>query len=155
MTIIIANIITAVLSILIVLALGTLNTILIKEALDRDLTFSEIIAENKDTKLSRFFMAIVSLPTAIVLKVLTFKKIDTTSIFNMPKGYFAYIEDEGMFGTFALNMKDYLKISNELQINTEVNDDIEEYIIVKPNTLDGLCSMIDITNKLGLKQINN
>lgn len=154
MTIIITNIVLAVLSVLIVLALGTLNVILTKEARERELTFSEIIKENQDTKFGQILMSIISFPTAITLQILTLKKIDTKSIYEMPKGHFAYIEEEGVFGTFALNMKDYLKISHELQINTEVNDDIDDYIIVKPKTLDGLCSMIDITTKLGLKQIN-
>lgn len=154
MTIIITNIVSAVLSVLIVLALGTLNTILIKEARERELTFSEIIAENQDTKFGKTLMSIVSFPTAIVLKLLTFKKVDTTSIFNIPKGMFIYLEDEGKFGTFAFNNNNYKTIKNSISELPNLDSDVEEYIIVKPNTLDGLCSMIDITNKLGLKQIN-
>lgn len=155
MTLIITNIITAILSVLVILALGTLNTILIKEAVKREMSFKEIIKENKDTKFGQIFMSIVSLPTVIALKLLTFKKVDTTSIFNIPKGMFIYLEDEGMFGTFAFNNKNYKTIKNSILELPECDSDVEEYIIVKPNTLNGLCSMIDITNKLGLKQINN
>ena len=138
----------------IIISIGTLNVILTKECRERELTFKEIIKENRKTKIGRIFMSILAFPTAITLQILTLKKIDTKSIYEIPKGHFIYLEEEGMFGTFAFNIYDYLKISNKLQINTEVNDDIDEYIIVKPKTLDGLCSMIDITNKLGLKQIN-
>lgn len=155
MTNLLINIVLAILSVSCTIAFTVLNIILSKEAVKREMSFKEIIKENKDTKFGRIFMAIVSFPTAIVLKLLTFKKVDTKSIYEMPKGHFIYLEDEGTFGTFAFNNKDFCKISNELQINTEINDDIEDYIIIKPNTLNGLCSIIDITNKLGLKQINN
>lgn len=155
MTNLITNIIIIILTVFCTIAFTTLNIILSKEATKRELTFLEIIKENKDTKLGRIFMAIVSLPTAIVLKVLTFKKVDTTSIFDIPKGMFIYLEDEGKFGTFAFNNKNYKTIKNSILELPECDSDIEEYIIVKPNTLNGLCSMIDITNKLGLKQINN
>lgn len=154
MTNLLTNIILTVLSILCTIAFTTLNIILSKEARERELTFSEIIAENQDTKFGKTLMSIVSLPTAIVLKLLTFKKVDTTSIFNIPKGMFIYLEDEGTFGTFAFNNKNYKTIKNSISELPNLDSDIEEYIIVKPNTLDGLCSMIDITNKLGLKQIN-
>lgn len=78
MTIIMTNIVLAVLSVLIVLALGTPNTILIKEARERELTFSEIIAENQDTKLGFILMSIISFPTAIVLKLWSLRPIKTT-----------------------------------------------------------------------------
>lgn len=151
----IVNIIITVLSMFCTIALTTLNIMLIKEALDRELSFSEIIKENKKTKLGRFFMSIASLPTAIILKLLTFKKVDTTSIFNIPKGMFIYLEDKGKFGTFAFNTKDYQTIKNSISELPECDSNIEGYVIVEPKILDGLCSMIDITNQLGLKQINN
>ena len=155
MTNLLTNLIITILTICCTIAFTVLNLILCKEALKRELTFSEIIAENQDTKFGKTLMSIVSFPTAIVLKLLTFKKIDTTSIFNIPKGMFIYLEDEGKFGTFAFNNKNYKTIKNSILELPECDSDIEEYIIVKPNTLDGLCSIIDITNKLGLKQINN
>jgi hypothetical protein len=151
----IINIITAIISVLCSIAFTVLNVILVKEARERELTFSEIIAENRKTKSGIIFMSIIAFPAALVLKTLTYKRVDTKSIYEMPKGYFVYIEEEGIFGTFAFNIQDYVKISNKLQINTEVNNDIEDYIVVKPQTLDGLCSIIDVTHKLRLKQINN
>lgn len=78
MTIIITNIVLAVLSVLIVLVLGTLNVILAKEAIERELSFKEIIEENQDTKIGFVLMTVLSLPTLLVLKLWSLRPIKTT-----------------------------------------------------------------------------
>lgn len=78
MTIIITNIVLAVLSVLMVLALGTLNVILTKEAIERELSFKEIIEENQDTKIGFVLMTVLSLPTLLVLKLWSLRPTKTT-----------------------------------------------------------------------------
>lgn len=149
MTIIITNIVLAVLSVLIVLALGTLNTILIKEARERELTFSEIIAENQGTKVGNILMSIVSFPTAITLKILAKRdlKIHNTTT-SIQKGTYVYV-DEGSFGSFYLNIADYNKLRDIIEDLPE--EENEEVLIVCPKTLKALCQMNDAIDELELK----
>ena len=149
MTIIITNIVLAVLSVLIVLALGTLNTILIKEARERELTFSEIIEENQDTKVGKTLMSIVSFPTAIVLKILAKRDLKThNTTTQIQKGTYVYVDDS-TFGSFYLNIADY----NQLRdiIEDLPKQEHEEVLIVCPKTLKALCQMTDAIDELGLK----
>lgn len=148
MTIIITNIVLAVLSVLIVLALGTLNTILIKEARERELTFSEIIAENQDTKFGKILMSIVSFPTAITLKILAKRdlKIHNTTT-QIQKGTYVYV-DNSTFGSFYLNIADYNKLRDIIEDLPEENESV---LIVCPKTLKALCQMNDAIDELGLK----
>ena len=149
MTIIITNIVLAVLSVLIVLALGTLNTILIKEARERELTFSEIIAENQDTKVGKTLMSIVSFPTAITLKILAKRDLKThNTTTSIQQGTYVYV-DEGSFGSFYLNIADYNRLRDIIEdLPKEEN---EEVLIVCPKTLKALCQMNDGIDELGLK----
>ena len=83
------NVIITVLFVLVIAAYATLNVSLVKEALDRELTFAEIIAENQDTRLGKIFMCAVSIPAFVVLQIqsLCFNKepINTTSCFYEEK----------------------------------------------------------------------
>lgn len=74
------NIIYSLLITLIIVAITTLNAILVKEARERELTFSEIIKENQDTKLGFLLMGMFSLPTLLVLIIKSLRPIDTTPI---------------------------------------------------------------------------
>lgn len=148
MTIIITNIVLAVLSVLIVLALGTLNTILIKEARERELTFSEIIEENQDTKVGKTLMSIVSFPTAIVLKILAKRDLKThNTTTQIQKGTYVYVDDS-KFGSFYLNVTDYNKIRDLIEDLPKENESV---LIVCPKTLKALCQMNDAIDELGLK----
>ena len=149
MTIIITNIITIILSVLIVLALGTLNTILTKEARERELSFKEIIAENQDTKVGKILMSIVSFPTAITLKILSKRDLKThNTTTHIQQGTYVYV-DEGSFGSFYLNIADYNQLRDIIEdLPKEEN---EEVLIVCPKTLKALCQMTDGIDELGLK----
>lgn len=76
------NIIYSLLITLIIVAITTLNAILVKEARERELTFSEIIKENQDTKLGFLLMGMFSLPTLLVLIIKSLRPIDTTPIYD-------------------------------------------------------------------------
>lgn len=145
MTIIITDIVLAT---FIILSLGALNAILIKEARERELTFSEIIAENQDTKCGKILMSIVSFPTAITLKILAKKdlKIHNTTT-QIHKGTYVYV-DNSSFGSFYLNISDYNKLRDIIEDLPEENESV---LIVCPKNLKALCQMNDAIDELGLK----
>lgn len=68
-TLLIINTITNILLTLAVLAIIVLNVIITKEAIQRELTFSEIISENQDTKLGQIFMGLLAIPSFIILYI--------------------------------------------------------------------------------------
>ena len=76
------NIILFVLFTFVVIAITTLNTIMTKEALRRELTFSEIISENQDTRISKILMGVLCIPCYIILKTKSLLPINTQSCFN-------------------------------------------------------------------------
>lgn len=146
MTIIITDIVLAT---FIVLSLGALNAILIKEARERGLSFSEIIKENQDTKFGQILMSIVSFPTAIVLKILAKRDLKThNTTTQIQKGTYVYV-NESTFGSFYLNIADY----NQLRdiVKDLPKQENEEVLIVCPKTLKALCQMNDAIDELGLK----
>lgn len=71
----IIDILNIILLALIGVAIVVLNVILTKEAVTRNMTFSEIIEENQDTSIGKIFMSIVSFPTYIALKIITSKEV--------------------------------------------------------------------------------
>ena len=76
------NIFYTIIITIIVIEMTTLNTILTKEAIQRELTFSEIINENQDTKLGKFFMIVSCIPTYIILYIRSLFPVHTKSCFN-------------------------------------------------------------------------
>lgn len=81
-TLLIINTITNIILVLVILAIITLNAILIKEAIERELTFSEIIAEEQDTRLGRILMTFLTIPTFIILYIKSLLPINTQSYFE-------------------------------------------------------------------------
>lgn len=71
------NLINIILSVLVITLIAVLNIILTKEAIERDLSFKEIIEENQDTKFGFALMSVLSLPTLLVLKLWSLKPIKT------------------------------------------------------------------------------
>lgn len=76
------NLINFILCVVVIILIAALNTILTKEAIDRELTFSEIIEENQDTKLGKFFMILSCIPAFIILYIKSLLPINTTSCFD-------------------------------------------------------------------------
>ena len=148
MTIIITNIVLAVLSVICTIAFTVLNVILTKEARERELSFKEIIAENQDTKVGKILMSIVSFPTAITLKILAKRDLKThNTTTSIQQGTYVYV-DEGSFGSFYLNIADYNQLRDIIEdLPKEEN---EEVLIVCPKTLKALCQMNDAIDTLGL-----
>ena len=148
MTIIITNIVLAVLSILCAVLFTVLNTILIQQARERELSFSELITEQYDTKISKTLMSIVLFPTAITLKILAKRdlKIHNTTT-QIQKGTYVYVDDS-TFGSFYLNIADYNKLRDIIEDLPEENESV---LIVCPKTLKALCQMNDAIDELGLK----
>jgi hypothetical protein len=79
--------------VLVILAIITLNAILIKESIERELTFSEIIAEDQDTRLGRILMILLTIPTLIILSVKSLLPVNTQSCFD-DDAFDCYYEDE-------------------------------------------------------------
>lgn len=71
-----------IISILVIVVIAILNIVLVKEAIERELTFSEIIKENQDTKIGFALMATLSLPTYVVLKLWSLRPIKTAPTDN-------------------------------------------------------------------------
>ena len=92
-TLLIINTITNITLILVILEIIVLNIILIKESIERELTFSEIIAEEQDTRLGRILMTLLTIPTFIVLSIKSLLPINTTSCFDEDE-FDYYYEDE-------------------------------------------------------------
>ena len=76
------NLINLILCVLVIIMITALNTILTKEAIQRGLTFAEIIAENQDTKIGKVFMILSCIPTFIILYIRSLLPINTTSCFD-------------------------------------------------------------------------
>lgn len=148
MTIIITNIVLAVLSVICTIAFTVLNVILVKEARERELSFKEIIEENQDTKFGKILMSIVSFPTAITLKILAKRDLKThNTTTQIQKGTYVYVDDS-KFGSFYLNIIDYNKLRDIIEDLPEENESV---LIVCPKTLKALCQMNDAIDELGLK----
>lgn len=74
--------INIILSVLVITLITALNTILTKEAIQRELTFSEIIAENQDTRICKVFMILCCIPTFIILYIKSLLPVSTKSCFD-------------------------------------------------------------------------
>lgn len=92
-TLFIINTTTNIILILVILAIITLNVILIKEAIERELTFSEIIEEDQDTRLGRILMTFLTIPTFIILYIKSLLQINTQSCFDEDE-FDCFDEDE-------------------------------------------------------------
>lgn len=62
-----------ILTIAVITSIIILNAILVKECLNRDITFSEIISENANNKISEIFMYIIAAPAALIVTVINHK----------------------------------------------------------------------------------
>lgn len=117
-----------VLFVLAIIAFTALNIILIKEAIERELTFSEIIAENEDTHLGKILMISLSIPAFIVLYIKSLLPINTKSCFDE--------DNTSVYKYYSLNDILQLPEKDKVIITPDNYHKILQYIIVANKNKD-------------------